>query len=470
MSRSEAFRPASFRGVPFKTKGNGKSHGRRGTHHEYPGRDRGWIDDAGQADAEITLDAYVVGDDWIARRDALEAALLQPGAGRLVHPTRGPLDVVPRPGRWSVRERSSEQGMAVFRLSFVEADDVPQFPEVTAARSTRVRNASAILRAAAIEATARSLNISGPEWIARAARADITALVDEIEGVAVLASSVDPASGALPGGIETLTAGDGAALVEATAFAADIASATDWLNTIINVGLFGLDLLSGGWKSYLKAFGAGALDGILGALGLRDLFGTALRLYGLIDAIFFTDAPDGSRPLRSANGAWVGSLRLLSLPEPVQTEDSISGARTAANARALHRLVRLSAIAIGSQAAIRRSYDSTGAAIDAMRILDREIESEILREAGRNDPEADTMIRNLTDLRAVTREVLLTTVADTAPVIRRDIPESLPSLALCWRLTAEIDSEPDIIARNAITHPLFCPAGTIEYRAGGADA
>jgi len=454
MSRRADFRPASFRGVDFETRGNGKSAGRRGKHDEYPGRDQGFVQDAGKHDDEITLDAYVIGDDWIARRDALEAALLQPGKGRLVHPSRGSLDVVVKPGRWSVRERYDRQGMAVFRLAFLLADDVPQFPTSTAAQDDAVRGAAATVRAASISAAKDVLDVSGPDWIAVDAAATIATLVDEIDGVSALASgsaSSNASTSAVSVGVSS-----------------DAASAETWIGGVSESGIVGSDLSSSGWKSYRSAYGSAGADAVLSALDARDLFRVAVQIYGAIETAFYSIAGDGLITLRSASGAYSAATGLLDLRAPAQDESSVSGARRAANARALYRLVRLSALTVACEAALARPYDGTDTALAVMQTLDKAVEAVIREETRTGAGYADALVRNLTDLRATTREALLGTVADIVPVISRDVPLTLPSLALSWRLKAGIESEADIVARNGFGNPMFCPAGTVQYL-GGAD-
>lgn len=454
MSWRDGLRPASFRGVPFETRGGGKSAGRRGSHKEYPGRDRGFVQDAGQHDAEIDLDAYVIGEDWISRRDALEAALLQPGSGRLIHPTRGALDVVPVPGRWSVRERSGSQRMAAFRLAFLLADDVPRFPSASASTTDAVRDAGAVARAAAIEAAVAALDVSGPDWIAADAGDTVDTLADEIAGVAPLAAGATESDTAGAAGVGTVSGG----------VAADAASAEVWLGSVRVGGLTGAALTSGGWRSWIAAIASAGVEVMRAALAVRDMLRLAVQVVATIEAAFHEIASDGRARLRSPGGAYAGALRLVELEAPVQDEDSISGARRAANARALYRLVRIAGLATACEAALARSYDGTGAAVAVMQTLDRAVERAIVEETRRRARGADALVRHLTDLRAATREALLGTVADIAPVIRRDVPVSLPSLTLAWRLTAGIEAEADIVARNRIGHALFCPAGPVEYR------
>lgn len=121
MDWREQLREASFRGVAFRVREADHDFGRRLEVHEYPYRDKPFAEDMGRQARRFQIDAYVLGDGYLAARDALVAALEAAGSGTLVHPTMGTRTVVCDGG--SVRESTQDGGMAVFRLSFVETED-----------------------------------------------------------------------------------------------------------------------------------------------------------------------------------------------------------------------------------------------------------------------------------------------------------------------------------------------------------
>lgn len=127
MSWREDLRPASFRGVLFDVEGDSGSFGRRVQVHEYPQRDKPWAEDLGRATRTFEITAFVVGDDYLARRDALLAALETEGPGTLVHPWYGELTVnVKELARIGHSHRHG--GMCEISLSFVEAGELT-FPK-----------------------------------------------------------------------------------------------------------------------------------------------------------------------------------------------------------------------------------------------------------------------------------------------------------------------------------------------------
>lgn len=115
-------RPASFRGVGFLFDDGDMSGGRRLQVNEYPQRDKPFVEDLGRKARSITINGYVLGDDYAQKRDQLLAALEQPGEGELIHPRLGSLKVFAGEFRYS--ETKEEGRMARFSLSFTEAGEL----------------------------------------------------------------------------------------------------------------------------------------------------------------------------------------------------------------------------------------------------------------------------------------------------------------------------------------------------------
>lgn len=129
MAWRDQLRPASFRGVPFEVEGHDRDLGRRVEIHEYPFRDKAYPEDLGQVSGRYQISAFVIGPDYMAGRDALATAVNALGAGTLVHPYLGTLQVVCGAVRQS--ESADEGGMAIFSLTFFDAAD-PTAPTVRA--------------------------------------------------------------------------------------------------------------------------------------------------------------------------------------------------------------------------------------------------------------------------------------------------------------------------------------------------
>lgn len=84
---------ASYKGVPFQTERDTEEGGRRIVTHEFPNRDIPFNEDLGEAKREFDVTAYLASDQADSQADALTAVCAQRGAGTLVLPMQGPLQV-----------------------------------------------------------------------------------------------------------------------------------------------------------------------------------------------------------------------------------------------------------------------------------------------------------------------------------------------------------------------------------------
>lgn len=130
-------RAASFRGVSFGVTADESEGGRRTVTHEFPQREAPYVEDLGGAPRRFTVQAFVLGSDYMSRRDALEAALQQPGPGTLVHPWYGEVQVS-QTAPYKVRHSAQDGGMAVFQLFFCR-DTEPNSPAASVNQGLRAR-------------------------------------------------------------------------------------------------------------------------------------------------------------------------------------------------------------------------------------------------------------------------------------------------------------------------------------------
>lgn len=149
MTWRENLLAASFRGAPFEIEASeGDGLGRRKVVFEAPGRDEPFVQDLGAGTRRVRVEAFVVGRDYLARRDRLMAALRRVGAGELVHPTMGTLQATPLTAR--LVESNTELGMARFALEFVldatetAVASVVDGPRSAAAASEMVQSSAAV--------------------------------------------------------------------------------------------------------------------------------------------------------------------------------------------------------------------------------------------------------------------------------------------------------------------------------------
>jgi len=145
--------PASFGGVAFHVRESEDAGGRVGAVHRYPLRDLPFVEELGREPRRVSVDGYLLGDDyaerWVELRARMEGA--SPGfprkAGRtLVHPSLGSMRVLCTSFRF--RESTDEGRMVRFAADFLEVGE-------------EVEPGSAIAPAGASDAAAEALGAAG---------------------------------------------------------------------------------------------------------------------------------------------------------------------------------------------------------------------------------------------------------------------------------------------------------------------
>lgn len=138
---------ARFRTAAFHVGEAEREGGRRTVTHEYPLRDRPFVEDLGRQARAFPVDGYVLGPDYMTARDELLAALEEAGTGELVHPYYGTLRVMVQ--RFRVRESTRDGGLALFSIDFIETEDAPAFPSAAPVSGARVAAGADAAEAAA---------------------------------------------------------------------------------------------------------------------------------------------------------------------------------------------------------------------------------------------------------------------------------------------------------------------------------
>jgi prophage DNA circulation protein len=167
MAWFDDLQPASFREVPFHVDTIEHQAGDNVVLREYPFQDLPTVFRMGEGAEDIKFSAYVIGDDYIAKRDALRNVLS--GDGVLVHPTAGRLRVFVA-SKFSIKENpTAEGGMARFDLHFVRAD-ARRYPEGVANTSQQATVQADLVKKAAADAFVASWSLNGrPGWVAEGA-------------------------------------------------------------------------------------------------------------------------------------------------------------------------------------------------------------------------------------------------------------------------------------------------------------
>ena len=198
----DKYRPGSFRGVKFLTERSDSEGGRRVVTHEFPQRDTPWTEDLGRRAKRWTIDCLLIGQQYMDGRDALEAALELPGAGRLIHPYLGEKTV--RVDFYRLSESTEEGGMARFSIDFVEAG-FTLAADASADSAADAKGKATATKDGAPDKFAKKFSTKDrPSFIERAA-ADIAKLVKQANGYAAkLLGGAGPALRAFESGIAAL--------------------------------------------------------------------------------------------------------------------------------------------------------------------------------------------------------------------------------------------------------------------------
>jgi len=171
---------ASFRGVPFFVASASREGGRRVVKHEFPYRDDPQVEDLGRVSRTFAVEGYVVGDDYVAQRDALISAIEDTsGPGDLIHPYYGRRRAIASGLR--VSESIQDGGLASFSITFDDAPDTQTIPVDAVDYVERVNNSAAAARTANADEFAALYDAASlPGFALQSAADTLTGLSDSL--------------------------------------------------------------------------------------------------------------------------------------------------------------------------------------------------------------------------------------------------------------------------------------------------
>ena len=139
--------PASFRGIDFLIPQASVPVGMKVQLHEFPQRDEPFAEQLGKQAQVHRLVCWIIGDDCFERRDKFMEAVQTPGAGELVHPWLGRMQV--KAGEAELTHDFKQGGMAAFAVTFYP--DIPlKFPAAKVNTQQQVVKASDSLLGSAL--------------------------------------------------------------------------------------------------------------------------------------------------------------------------------------------------------------------------------------------------------------------------------------------------------------------------------
>lgn len=415
MSWRDRLQPASFRGAQFFVESNSKTPSRRQVIHEFPLREDVELDDMGRGPDRFQVKGYVIGPDYDIARDALEDALMTPGAGSLVLPTRGRMQVALEGDPQIEESPASRGGMATFTFSVVLVLPGSTAPKTPATGQALARTANAVSDAAGGRFVSTFSTTGMPSGFIQSAIDRTT------EAAAALTTAREAISGAL-GIADSVTRA-------LETFASDVdAMVADPYLLLGRFGPLAEDILSAGVRATDAAESA--------ALAIRDA--------GRITV--------NRRTTRQTLAASL-VMQDVGADDTEIAEVTPMSEREASNRTELTNMIRAVSLAAIARAAVSMPFTSHQEAIAAASALASQIEtaSETL------DDETYIAMRNM----GVALSAHLARVASTLPEIRTHVVTGDTSVTMLahW-LYGDATRADEIVARNRIKNPGLIPVGT----------
>lgn len=410
---SEQLQPASFRGVPFEVEASGITVGRRTVVHEYPQRDRPYVEDMGRATRNITLQCFVVGSDYLEQAQALMHELEEPGPGTLIHPWLGEMEVTIT----SVSELLFDQGLGVASVTITatEAGDL-EFPAVTADEDTEALEAADAVEKSAVDKFCEDFDLSTiNDWIDSAlegslldalnfvSAGDLGKLFDYAEGVANLADKAMALLSTDPKIFATRLAG----ALGLSRWATTVSAWRGVAKSLKN--LCRHDKLKARTKAYAERKGE----------PMSDVTRQAMKSQAAIETLV--------RQLLIAQ--MVGVSTLVATSKDVSSPDGEEDMRTTT-----------------------RSYDEI---VELRDELCQVLDDELLME------ENDEMYQVLDEARTAIFDVLTHKADALQHVVIVKPDDVFPAVVLAYDYHDDADRDLEIARRNSVEHEGFCPASEL---------
>lgn len=352
-------------------------------------------------------------------RDAIE----QPGPGTLVHPEFGEVQVIARPG--GSMSFSQTQRIVRFTLSFVEAG-LNAFPEMGQATQSQSRAAADGLMSSACDAFAEAINLDAVEdFVKDALNGDL------LDSLGIISNS-------------------------------EIATVLGFADRVSDLANSALDLVSTDPRAFAtQLMGACGLSGLATTVAGWQRVGTALC--SLVDGLHEEEE------------------------EPVYSEVKPYSAQVIEiNRKAVYALARCAILvqAVGVSTLIGTDIDST---VSTSSILPNDDEAAIAEidyedDSSSSEPTVsydemqasqDRIVGTLDDeMLDTTSDSVFTALRNAATAVSRDLSDRarnaarlsdydagavLPACVSAMELYGDAARAKEIVVRNAVSHPLFCP-------------
>ncbi|ENJ4306015.1 DNA circularization protein [Salmonella enterica subsp. enterica serovar Newport] len=445
----------SFRNVPFLIyKEQRERGGRHIVKREYPLRESGGADDLGPKLPAFTFTVIVQGDDAQAQRKALRDALYAPGAGELVHPDYGTLNVLI--DNFESRYNVSEQRVVEFTITAVPQanDTAPDAQQDTAAALTQKTGGglNSVFNTLADGWSVVSDNLHDLQAMMDTVSEKIDALENTVSSVGILQdiSAFTASFTAMKGNITSL-------ITSPLRMAQQFAGVFSGLIALPSVPSMSL------LRNHTGTTPSGSLA--VPDEALRSQGGT--QLYQSLSAFYDTlTTQDARRSLTGLTPATQNNIRLL--------QSVMQSAVVLAQAQTAGSLLTIAVAQAGVPASTPFTRSGTGAGVDASvpvsllqsagdvravsHALGQSLDAQVLAFSGQGFTRTALALREarlalVEDLTA--RGVHLPGTSSVA------VRTTQPALVTLYRATGNSVQWQRFVRRNNVIHPLFVPGGQV---------
>lgn len=413
---------ASFRGVPFHVTKIDLKVGRRTVTHEYPQRDKPYVEDIGRATRKLTFTAFVVGDDYIEQVEKLIKAVETEGPGTLVHPHLGEMKCCLE--QVSTITFTDATRTATVVLNAVESGDL-EFPAIGEDNTNKVLEAADEVEKSAIQEFCDSIDLSAvSEWGDAALSGDLLDKLGIISNadIAAIFDKVDEISTLISKGVSLISGGPGAfatRLMGALGLSRFASSARAWSGIAKQLkNLTKHDKLREGTKALAQANAESTVlsDIQRAVLKNRAALETLIR-QALIAQMVGVSAVVGTK-----------SDQVLPAEDDVQTSDSL-------------------------EATVTKSYDDiVQLRQDLLDVLDEELLMTT----------SDESYLTLEKARVAVFETLTERAEESGHLLVVVPGEVLPALVHAYDFHDDATRDQEIAIRNGLEHEGFCPADQLK--------
>lgn len=426
---------ASLRGVPFKVDDDEATFGRRTQTHEYPGRDKPFVEDLGRATRRFSVQAYLIGDDYFEQRNRLIEAIEKPGPCTLVHPYYGEMTVTVTDDV-RVRHTRDEGRMCRVEFSFVESGQL-SFPTAGIATGTKLADSCSALDDC-ITSAFSSFGLDGlSDFLQDGVINDASAMMDTVTSVfKYVDSGISAASRLLQGDLSVLLKPPSSGM-----------SFVNQLQTLWRAG------------SRLSGDASDLVSMVKGLSGVTLDSGLAPR------GVWKTDSKTTQTQSTQSNIV-AQAVRTTALSEAAYTvvnlpKNSASSAITASNTTVSHPAVTdilpdSVTSSVGVVTSVSTSDIPSWDDLTAIRnILNTAIDREMERVTD------DTLFLALRQVRTDVNADISARLEQSSEMTERTPDQVSPALVLAADWFDDAGREGDITARNGIIHPGFVPVKTL---------